>query len=62
MANALRKHQLLSSARITARGGLACVDQYKDHYTTSQLEELRPVMESLLEKLSEVNALLSASE
>lgn len=62
MANALRKHQLLSSARITARGGLACVDQYKDHYTTSQLEELRPVMQSLLEKLSEVNALLSASE
>lgn len=58
--NKLRRHQLLSSARITMKGTLAIVDRHKANFTPEQLEKLEPMMNSVTEKLEQVNALTAS--
>ncbi|CAN7988986.1 unnamed protein product [Ixodes hexagonus] len=62
LSNELRRHQLLSSVRITVKGILAIVDHYKTNFSTEQLEKLEPVRNSVAEKLEQVSALTAAHD
>lgn len=62
ISNELRRHQLLSSVRITLKGTLAIIDRYRTNYTTEQLEQLEPAMNSVTEKLEQVNLLTALQD
>lgn len=55
-----RKHQLLSSARITVKGTLSIVQNYKVYYSPEIIDELTPAMDSLAAKLEEVASLINS--
>lgn len=60
VSDPVRKHQLLSSARITVNGTLSIVQNYKVNYTPKMLDELTPAIESLVAKLEEVTSLVNS--
>lgn len=55
-----RKHQLLSSARITVKGTLSIVQNYKVYYSPEIIDELTLSMDSLAAKLEEVASLINS--
>lgn len=55
-----RKHQLLSSARITVKGTLSIVENYKVNYTSEILDELTPAINTLAVKLEEIASLINS--
>lgn len=60
LSDKVRKHQLLSSARITVKGTLSIVQNYKVNYSSEILDELTPAMDSLAAKLDEVASLINS--
>lgn len=60
VSDPVRKRQLLSSARITVNGTLSIVQSYKVNYTLKMLDEVTPVIDSLIAKLEEVTSLLNS--
>lgn len=60
VSDAARRRQLLSSARITVKGTLSLVQNYKVNYTPQTLDELTPLIDSLAAKLEELSQLVDS--
>lgn len=60
VSDVARKRQLLSSARITVKGTLSLVQNYRVNYTPQTLDELAPLIDSLAAKLEEVSQLVDS--